>query len=204
MKERKTHYMNIRIMLNTSLIAACVLSGCSTPPPPPPPPEPVVVVTPPPPPKAVVSKPKTKPKARPKPPSAPSPLKVAVRHGGGSSRIVEDRAVAAMKNELSRAGYVVDGPGEPDIVITATGNRNVFDRTGKSAVYEGSLRLHAEAKGKSSFFIEEKTLSTKGKRGIDDAEAEKFLADALVQPVGAWSKNAAGRGKDRIAKGGKK
>ena len=191
--------MNIRIMLSAMLIAACVLSGCSTPQPPAPPPAPKAVEPPPPPPPAV--KPAPKPHLKPKP---PSPLKVSVRHGGGSSRVVEDRAVAVIKNELSCAGYVVDGPGEPDIVITATGNRNVFDRTGKSAVYEGSLRLHAEAKGKSPFFIEEKTLSTKGKRGIDDAEAEKFLADALVQPVGAWSKNAAGRGKDRIAKGGKK
>lgn len=193
--------MNIRIMLSAMLIAACVLSGCSAPPPPAPTPAPKAVEPPPPPPPAV--KPAPKPHPKPKPPS-PSPLKVSVRHGGGSSRVVEDRAVAAMKNELSCAGYVVDGPGEPDIVITATGNRNVFDRTGKSAVYEGSLRLYAEAKGKSPFFIEEKTLSAKGKRGIDDAEAEKFLADALVQPVGAWSKNAAGRGKDRIAKGGKK
>ncbi|MBQ3096537.1 MAG: hypothetical protein IJC66_00130 [Kiritimatiellae bacterium] len=200
MKEREIPSMNIRIILNVALIAACVLSGCTTPPPPPPPPAPKAVEPPPPPP---VVKPAPKPHPKPKP-LAPSPMKVSIRYGGGSSRVVEDRAVAAMKNELSKAGYIVDGAGEPDIVITATGHKKFFDRTGKSAVYEGSLRLHAEAKGKSPFFIEEKTLSAKGKRGIDDAEAEKFLADALVQPVGAWSKNAAGRGKDRIAKGGKK
>ena len=187
--------MNIRIMLSAMLIAACVLSGCSTPPPPAPPPAPKAVEPPPPPPPAV--KPAPQPHPKPKPPS-PSPLKVSVRHGGGSSRVVEDRAVAVIKNELSRSGYVVDGPGEPDIVITATGNKKLFDRTGKSAVYDGSLRLHAEAKGKSPFFIEEKTLSKKGNRGIDDAEAEKFLADALVPPVGEWSKNAAGRGKDKL------
>ena len=186
MKEREIPSMNIRIILNVALIAACVLSGCTTPPPPPPPPAPKAVEPPPPPP---VVKPAPKPHPKPKP-LAPSPMKVSIRYGGGSSRVVEDRAVAAMKNELSKAGYIVDGAGEPDIVITATGHKKFFDRTGKSAVYEGSLRL--------------KTLSAKGKRGIDDAEAEKFLADALVQPVGAWSKNAAGRGKDRIAKGGKK
>lgn len=190
--------MNIRIMLSAMLIAACVLSGCSTPPPPAPPPAPKAVEPPPPPtPPPPAVKPAPKPHPKHKPPS-PSPLKVSVRHGGGSSRVVEDRAVAAIKNELSRSGYVVDGPGEPDIVITATGNKKLFDRTGKSAVYDGSLRLHAEAKGKSPFFIEEKTLSKKGNRGIDDAEAEKFLADALVPPVGEWSKNAAGRGKDKL------
>ena len=192
--------MNIRIILNVALIAACVLSGCTTPPPPAPPPAPKTV-EPPPPPKP--SAPKPKPKAAPKP-SAPTPLKVSVRHGGGSSRVVEDRAVAAMKNELSKAGYIVDGAGEPDIVITATGHKKLFDRTGKSVVYDGSLMLQAEAKGKSPFFIEEKTLAKKGNRGVDDAEAEKFLADAIVSPVGEWSKNAAGRGKDKIAPGVKK
>ena len=196
--------MNINSVLPAVVVPAMILAGCATSQPPPPPPAPAepppVVATPPPPPKVEAPKPKQKQATRPKPKvqPAPAPLRVLVKGEGGNAGMVERMAVAAMKNDLSRAGYVVNGDGEPDIVITTVATRSVFDRTGGSVVYDGALRVHIAVKGVEPSFVEEKTFRARGKRGMDASEAERNLADVLTPQVGAWSLSSAARGRERL------
>lgn len=91
----------------------------------------------------------------------------------------------AVRNEVAKFGYCVNGEGAADLELSVSFAQQVFDRSGSYVVLKGLA--HARLVSKSAEgVLYEKTLEAKGKRGLGDAEAVKNLADGLSSEVKNW------------------
>ncbi len=118
----------------------------------------------------------------------PSRIRVAVRCEKGNAAVVIDDAASAIRNALAKAGYVVDSPFPPDVEVTVSASREVFDRTGEWYKLTGSLSLKTRILGGNPRTLAEKTVTKSGARGLGEAAAEKNLANALTAEAGEWVK----------------
>ena len=129
-------------------------------------------------------------------PTTPSPeaVRVNVVACGGLAPIVAHQAAAEARNALAKAGYVVDGGDEPDVVVSVSAGREVLDRSGDWFVYRGVVHLKTEIKGPKPRFMAEKEVVGTGRRGLGETFAEKNLADALVPGIAKWVKDSVDEG----------
>ena len=119
-------------------------------------------------------------------PTVPSPdaVRVNVSTRPGLAPIVAHQVSAEARNALAKAGYVVDGKDDPDVVVSVSAGREVHDRSGEWLVYKGAVRLQTEIRGSKPRFM----------AGLGESDVEKNLADALVPGVAAWVKDSFNEG----------
>lgn len=95
---------------------------------------------------------------------------------------------AAVTEAVIESGCTTESAAEPDIVVTLVPVRQVFDRTGEYAVFEGTVQVLVRASGNDRRIVGDRIFSARGKRGLGDLAAEKNLVAATLPQVKAWLK----------------
>jgi len=115
-------------------------------------------------------------------------VKLETAYNGDSSSSAAALLHTEVKQQLLDLGLVVDGAGDPDILVKLTVLRTVFDTTGAYQVFDGTLRVSAQAQGTAKRLLGEKTISARGERGLGEMAADKNLVVKLAEETGKWAK----------------
>lgn len=118
-------------------------------------------------------------------------VKVAVEKG--NAVFVASAAYTALCNELGKAGYVVNGKEEPDVLVSVVCAREIFDQSGEWIRYRGHLGVRAEVCGANARHLAQKSVIETGARGLGEVEAERNLAEKTSVKIGEWVRDVLSR-----------
>ena len=113
-------------------------------------------------------------------------VRVKVSVEKGNAVVVASTAYTALCNELAKAGYVVNGREEPDVLVSVVCAREIFDQSGEWIRYRGHLGVRAEVCGANARHLAQKSVIETGARGLGEVEAERNLAEKTTVKIAEW------------------
>jgi len=121
----------------------------------------------------------------------PSSLNVAVRPYRGDA-VLDEFVLPAVRGELVRLGYTVEGYRTPDVLFSFTTSKSVFDKAGDWYLYDGNVHAVVQrlknGTSEDKRLIAEKTFEAHGPRGLGDRQAAKNIASSLAGELIGWAR----------------
>ena len=109
---------------------------------------------------------------------------------GKDDAALNDFILPAVRGELVRLGYTVEGSRTPDVVLAFDTTKSVFDKSGNWYLYDGTAHALVYRVPAESGLIAEKTFDAHGPRGLGERQAAKNVAAGLSGALVGWARES--------------